>query len=262
VAALEKLPPAEPTARLRDRWWQLPEYGRLFFSDVFMVAHLPEHRDFYLENMRLGDEFDFEIIPHRIACALALLGDADALEEASEYRENNAHDPEAFEVAELLHAIHRLRGEEPPVLEAIRDCLLREEARDLAAQERMAKLNAAWERKMSADRIHLPVVRKEPKAGRNDPRPCGSGKKYEKCCLQAISDNHPIRVLQRPLAASETDGRPSVRSDEGRVQARTPPRSAPPGAGKGHAKSAGLLQIFRSSARASSAFQKLPRQIF
>ncbi len=27
-----------------------------------------------------------------------------------------------------------------------------------------------------------PVVRDEPKVGRNDPCPCGSGKKYKKCC--------------------------------------------------------------------------------
>lgn len=29
-----------------------------------------------------------------------------------------------------------------------------------------------------------PIVRSEPKIGRNDPCPCGSGKKYKKCCLQ------------------------------------------------------------------------------
>lgn len=28
-----------------------------------------------------------------------------------------------------------------------------------------------------------PYVRPEPKTGRNDPCPCGSGKKYKKCCL-------------------------------------------------------------------------------
>ena len=28
-----------------------------------------------------------------------------------------------------------------------------------------------------------PFVREEPKVGRNDPCPCGSGKKYKKCCL-------------------------------------------------------------------------------
>jgi len=35
---------------------------------------------------------------------------------------------------------------------------------------------------------HAPVeqfVRAAPKIGRNDPCPCGSGKKYKKCCLTA-----------------------------------------------------------------------------
>ena len=27
-----------------------------------------------------------------------------------------------------------------------------------------------------------PIVREAPKVGRNDPCPCGSGKKYKKCC--------------------------------------------------------------------------------
>ncbi len=29
------------------------------------------------------------------------------------------------------------------------------------------------------------VHRSQPKVGRNDPCPCGSGKKYKKCCLQS-----------------------------------------------------------------------------
>jgi len=33
------------------------------------------------------------------------------------------------------------------------------------------------------DRVVTPIVNSGPKAGRNDPCPCGSGKKYKKCCL-------------------------------------------------------------------------------
>ncbi len=29
---------------------------------------------------------------------------------------------------------------------------------------------------------HDPIVRESPKTGRNDPCPCGSGKKFKKCC--------------------------------------------------------------------------------
>ena len=32
---------------------------------------------------------------------------------------------------------------------------------------------------------HGPVRRAEPKIGRNEPCPCGSGKKYKKCCMNA-----------------------------------------------------------------------------
>ncbi len=32
-----------------------------------------------------------------------------------------------------------------------------------------------------------PVVREEPKVGRNDPCPCGSGKKFKKCCGVAVT---------------------------------------------------------------------------
>ena len=32
------------------------------------------------------------------------------------------------------------------------------------------------------------VVREAPKIGRNDPCPCGSGKKYKKCCGAANAD--------------------------------------------------------------------------
>ena len=36
------------------------------------------------------------------------------------------------------------------------------------------------------ERLQNPVapVVAEPKVGRNDPCPCGSGKKYKKCCMQ------------------------------------------------------------------------------
>ena len=32
-----------------------------------------------------------------------------------------------------------------------------------------------------------PFVREEPKVGRNEPCPCGSGKKYKRCCYERIS---------------------------------------------------------------------------
>lgn len=31
---------------------------------------------------------------------------------------------------------------------------------------------------------NIPIVRDEPMIGRNEPCPCGSGKKYKKCCMR------------------------------------------------------------------------------
>jgi preprotein translocase subunit SecA len=46
--------------------------------------------------------------------------------------------------------------------------------------KRTVKLKGAMPQRAEAPRI-APVV-KDSKVGRNDPCPCGSGKKYKKCC--------------------------------------------------------------------------------
>jgi preprotein translocase subunit SecA len=43
-----------------------------------------------------------------------------------------------------------------------------------------------------ADVLNESIIRAEPKIGRNDPCPCGSGKKYKKCCLNRMNGD---RVL-------------------------------------------------------------------
>ncbi|MDR2849398.1 MAG: YchJ family protein [Verrucomicrobiota bacterium] len=45
-----------------------------------------------------------------------------------------------------------------------------------------------------------PVRRDQPKVGRNDPCPCGSGKKFKKCCAQAVAAAEPA-----PEPASEPE---------------------------------------------------------
>jgi uncharacterized protein len=51
----------------------------------------------------------------------------------------------------------------------------------------VASLHAYWGegRKAAAERLSqsaVPQRRSGPKVGRNDPCPCGSGKKFKKCC--------------------------------------------------------------------------------
>jgi SEC-C motif len=55
------------------------------------------------------------------------------------------------------------------------------------------------------------------KAGRNDPCPCGSGKKYKKCCLaqdQSASETQPTR-LSPPTSVSGSPGADSLRTKSG-----------------------------------------------
>ena len=46
---------------------------------------------------------------------------------------------------------------------------------------------AAAQQESEAPQIATPVVREAPKVGRNDPCPCGSGKKYKKCCGAGVT---------------------------------------------------------------------------
>lgn len=43
----------------------------------------------------------------------------------------------------------------------------------------------AGEWRQAFEEVQTPVVRKGPKVGRNDPCPCGSGRKFKKCCGDA-----------------------------------------------------------------------------
>jgi len=54
-----------------------------------------------------------------------------------------------------------------------------------ARQARWAKEDMEERDDETLDDIPPPYIREAPKVGRNDPCPCGSGKKYKKCCLPA-----------------------------------------------------------------------------
>ena len=55
-----------------------------------------------------------------------------------------------------------------------------EDVEQLEAKQRQQKMS--MNRTDDEERINKPTIREEDKIGRNDPCPCGSGKKYKKCC--------------------------------------------------------------------------------
>ena len=53
-----------------------------------------------------------------------------------------------------------------------------------AIEPNVREIHAWWLKRRSENAPPVkPVLRSEPRVGRNDPCPCGSGKKYKKCCL-------------------------------------------------------------------------------
>lgn len=82
------------------------------------------------------------------------------------------------------------------------------------------KIHAFWQKRKGNNVIALDSFRrKDKKVGRNDPCPCGSGKKYKKCCLLkgeaapsvAVPDN-PFDDLRRELGERVFDSVDEVRS--------------------------------------------------
>ena len=89
-------------------------------------------------------------------------------------------DLDLLEAQRPLDVIDALRGDLPPreVDEGVDDeeAWHEEESRKLSSY--VFELHALWERARRPD-----APPSAPKVGRNDPCPCGSGKKHKKCCM-------------------------------------------------------------------------------
>ena len=56
----------------------------------------------------------------------------------------------------------------------------------LTAYDQVAREMAAQQQAQGPTEKTKPIIRDVPKVGRNDPCPCGSGKKYKKCCGRGV----------------------------------------------------------------------------
>jgi len=83
---------------------------------------------------------------------------------------------------EILHAEKGGQGDQDGTVEfavSFSESGVRQEHRERATFQ---KTGGAWYFTTGKALPTRPVVRQEPKAGRNEPCPCGSGKKFKKCC--------------------------------------------------------------------------------
>lgn len=86
-----------------------------------------------------------------------------------------------FALAHEHHPDPTLRSYREPVSAELREELHQGAAAALIAMRRYFREQVA----MARERARMPLRRNEPKVGRNDPCPCGSGRKYKQCHGQA-----------------------------------------------------------------------------
>ena len=59
-----------------------------------------------------------------------------------------------------------------------------DEPEDITEVEYLLSPQTSTSQPRVGDSGNMTVVRSKPRIGRNDPCPCGSGRKYKKCCMQ------------------------------------------------------------------------------
>jgi uncharacterized protein len=108
------------------------------------------------------------------------IGESNWFEAAGEYAEDLSDKMEVFFLLSGLLKEDALEHKEPWLSE-------KEEKRRMAlAREAFpATINAIYQFWLAQRTIPSPMRRESPKVGRNDPCPCGSGKKFKQCCRKA-----------------------------------------------------------------------------
>jgi len=99
------------------------------------------------------------------------------------------HENNATYIGESLECIAALHGIALPELPEIQLQRQESEERQKARAKELNELASNYNKKKAKEALGspgqvIPFKREEPKIGRNEPCPCGSGKKYKKCCLR------------------------------------------------------------------------------
>lgn len=141
---------------------------RLFLSGVLEMLRFP---DLERAIVALLESEEDDALRVELGVALVRYATPSAMEVARAVMEEEPFDPERLHIAEFLCAFHCLQGNEFPGMEVWQQRLEQMRQRERAMDD-------SWEP------VVIPPLRKStPDIGRNEPCPCGSGKKYKKCCL-------------------------------------------------------------------------------
>ena len=123
-----------------------------------------------------NEDFDLRVMLGATLLAFARAKDRRALEQLAEAQRD---DLRWFGREDIVRA-YALGGEAPD-WSNFEDPWEFYEHAEMEAR-RKAREEAPPEEEVDVDSVDEPYVRESPKVGRNDPCPCGSGKKYKRCC--------------------------------------------------------------------------------
>lgn len=181
-------------------------HGRLFLADVFESPRIPEIEPSLSKLLKDEPADDLRV---NLACALALLGTPSSQSAARAVYRECRDDPERFVIAETLYSQFVIQGIDDPDLKRWRTKM--ERSRQMYSQllspvtllenvdlTRSFGIPSAGQgcggeggvqesplsEVQSAPSVSSDIVPAKFSAGRNDPCPCGSGKKFKKCCLK------------------------------------------------------------------------------
>lgn len=177
-------------------------HERLYLSGT--CSHISEPGvDVFLQRL-LDNEHDPELFMRLMGC-LSMQPTERATKLCAEFHRKYQDDPETQEIAENLYTRHIILDQDHPDLEIWKKINYDNYERFLKAkssvsdsgfpafddtdeesleEEAFDDARLPWNSPVPSSQIAEPFVA-PPKAGRNDPCPCGSGKKFKKCCFTA-----------------------------------------------------------------------------
>ncbi len=185
--ALTRMGDPDVVREIISQFADLEFHARLFLSGVLGSVRIPELEEAVRE---LTEEEEDPMLRGLLGAVIAAYGNPRGLEVARGILSESPEDRDYFQIAETCYAFDRLLGrsaDAPELAEwriEMEKNLERARNPDLSFEKRPGRLGdmlAAFEGDEDDD-FPMPAEA-PPKIGRNDPCPCGSGKKYKKCCV-------------------------------------------------------------------------------
>ncbi|HEV3260421.1 MAG TPA: SEC-C metal-binding domain-containing protein [Gemmataceae bacterium] len=193
VEALGKIGTAAAAAAVAEGWLESEWDYRLYATSALEKIHSDTTVRKCLELLPQDKELD---IRTKLADALLAQFADEGIEPVRQMVQKRAYDPASGDLMRKLVAVSTVLGVTFPEYPIWK----REAEEKWAKQERRMKEMLAFfqapakpalppksvpakERDDFLERKHTPFLRTEKQVGRNDPCPCGSGKKFKKCCM-------------------------------------------------------------------------------